>query len=45
MLDEGVVQPVLLTTIAITLASKTIRSILKIDNIVCFECRMIMADL
>lgn len=34
MLDEGVAQPLLVTTSAITLASETVRSILKIDDIV-----------
>jgi hypothetical protein len=36
MLDEGVAQPLLVTTSAITLASETVRSILKIDDIVSF---------
>jgi len=34
MLDEGVAQPLLVTISAITLASETVRSILKIDDIV-----------
>lgn len=34
MLDEGVAQPLLVTTSAITLATETVRSILKIDDIV-----------
>lgn len=34
MVDEGVAQPLLVTTSAITLACETVRSILKIDDIV-----------
>ena len=34
MLDEGVAQPLLVTISALTLASETVRSILKIDDIV-----------
>lgn len=34
MIDEGVAQPLLVTTSAITLACETVRSILKIDDIV-----------
>lgn len=34
MLDEGVAKPLLVTISAITLASETVRSILKIDDIV-----------
>ncbi len=36
MLDEGVAQPLLVTISAITLASETVRSILKIDDIVSY---------
>lgn len=34
ILEESVVQPLLVSTSAITLASETVRSILKIDDIV-----------
>ena len=34
ILEENVVQPLLVSTSAITLASETVRSILKIDDIV-----------
>jgi len=34
ILDENVVQPLLVSTSAITLASETVRSIMKIDDIV-----------
>lgn len=34
MLEENVVQPLLVSVSAITLASETVRSILKIDDIV-----------
>ena len=34
ILEENVLQPLLVTTSAITLASETVRSILKIDDIV-----------
>jgi chaperonin GroEL (HSP60 family) len=36
MLEENVVQPLLVSTSAITLASETVRSILKIDDIVSY---------
>jgi len=39
MLDEGVAQPLLVTISAITLASETVRSILKIDDIVSVKLR------
>ncbi len=42
MLDEGVAQPLLVTTSAITLASETVRSILKIDDIVSLECLLLI---
>lgn len=35
ILEENVVQPLLISTSAINLASETVRSILKIDDIVC----------
>ena len=34
ILEENVVQPLLVSTSAVTLASETVRSILKIDDIV-----------
>ena len=34
IMEENVVQPLLVSTSAITLASETVRSILKIDDIV-----------
>lgn len=34
MLEENVIQPLLVSTSSITLASETVRSILKIDDIV-----------
>lgn len=36
ILEENVVQPLLVSTSAITLATETVRSILKIDDIVSF---------
>jgi chaperonin GroEL (HSP60 family) len=36
ILEENVVQPLLVSTSAITLASETVRSILKIDDIVSY---------
>lgn len=38
ILDENVVQPLLVSTSMITLASETVRSLLKIDDIVSVEC-------
>ena len=35
ILDENVVQPLLVSTSAIQLASETVRCILKIDDVVC----------
>lgn len=37
ILEENVVQPLLVSTSAITLASETVRSILKIDDIVSYS--------
>lgn len=36
IVEENVVQPLLVSTSALTLATETVRSILKIDDIVCF---------
>lgn len=40
ILEENVVQPLLVSTSAITLATETVRSILKIDDIVCINSVM-----
>jgi chaperonin GroEL (HSP60 family) len=45
MLDEGVAQPLLVTISAITLASETVRSILKIDDIASLFNKVLGSDL
>ena len=39
ILEENVLQPLLVSTSAIQLASETVRSILKIDDIVSTKCK------
>lgn len=41
MLEENVIQPLLVSTSMITLASETVRSILKIDDIVSNVCYIV----
>lgn len=42
MMEEGVTQPLLVTISAVTLAAETVRSILKIDDIVRFTSSIIL---